>query len=196
MSEALAAQDGPGRGDRGGRWRIAVWAFAAVLLLLPALAMQLTDEVNWDGADFIVWGIMLATAAGVYELGARLSRSTAYRAAVGVAAVAGFLLVWINLAVGLIGNEDNPANLMYAGVLAIGVIGALLARFRPAGMARVLLTMAIAHALVGVIALVAALDTRMVVLLANAFFAVAWLVSAALFRAAAQAQPAVDTAAR
>lgn len=194
MSEALAAQDGPGRGDRGGRWRSAAWAFAAVLLLLPALAMQFTDEVNWDGTDFIVWGIMLAAAAGTYELGARLSRSTAYRAAVGVAAVAGFLLVWINLAVGFIGDEDNPANLMYAGVLGVGVIGALVARFRPAGMARALVATAIAHALVGVVAQVAALDTRMVVLLANAFFVVVWLVSAALFNAAARAQPAVDAA--
>lgn len=194
MSEALAGQDAPGRGDRGGRWRTVVWAVAAVLLLLPALAMQLTDEMAWDETDFIVWGGMLAAAAGTCELGARLSRSTAYRAAVGVAAVAGFLLVWINLAVGLIGNEDNPANLMYAGVLGIGAVGALLARFRPAGMARALVAMATAHALVGVIALVAALDIRMVVLLANAFFAGVWLVSAALFRAAARAHAAVDAA--
>jgi hypothetical protein len=179
---------------RGGRWRTAVWAFAAFLLLLPALAMQLTAEVNWDETDFIVWGTMLAIAAGTYELAARLSRNTAYRAAVGVAVVAGFVLVWINLAVGFIGNEDNPANLMYAGVLGIGAVGALLARFRPAGMARALVATAIAHASVGVIALVAVLDTRMVVLLMNAFFSVVWLLSAALFRAAAQAQPPADAA--
>ncbi len=51
----------------------------------------------------------------------------AYRFAVGVALAAAFLLVWMNLAVGLIGSEDNPANLMYFGVLAVGFIGAIIA---------------------------------------------------------------------
>ena len=79
---------------------------------------------------------LLAAACGTYELGARMSRNTAYRAAVGLATVAGFLLVWINLAVGIIGDEGNPANLMFGGVLVVGVIGALVARFRAPGMAR------------------------------------------------------------
>ena len=64
------------------------------------------------------------------------------------------LLIWINLAVGLIGSENNPANLLYVGVLAIGFIGALLARFQPLGMARALVAMAIAQALVPLIALI------------------------------------------
>lgn len=96
----MARADGQAaQGRRGGQWRTAVWAVAGFLLLLPALAMQVTGEVSWDETDFIVWGVMLAIAAGTYELAARLSRNTAYRAAVGVAVVAGFLLVWVNLAV-------------------------------------------------------------------------------------------------
>src|SRR5688572_8042949 len=59
-----------------------------------------------------------------------------YRFAVGVALAAALFLVWMNLAVGLIGTEDNPANLLYGGVLAVGIIGAIIARFRPHGMAR------------------------------------------------------------
>jgi hypothetical protein len=31
------------------------------------------------------------------------------------------------------GSEDNPANLMYGGVLTVGIFGALLARFQPEG---------------------------------------------------------------
>lgn len=116
----MAGQVENGRRRRGYRWRIAVWGTAAFLLLLPLVAMQLTDEVTWDESDFIVIGAMLAVACGTYELAARMTGSSAYRAAVGVAVAAGFILVWLNLAVGIIGTEDNPANLMHGGVLAVG----------------------------------------------------------------------------
>ena len=36
--------------------------------------------------------------------------------------MAAFLLIWINLAVGIIGSEDNPANLMYGAVLLLGLV--------------------------------------------------------------------------
>lgn len=42
----------------------------------------------------------------------------------------------MNGAVGIVGSEDNPANLMYGGVLAVGIVGAVIARFRAEGMAR------------------------------------------------------------
>jgi hypothetical protein len=45
--------------------------------------------------------------------------------------VAAFILIWMNLAVGIIGSEDNPANLMYGGVLAVAIVGAFMVRFRP-----------------------------------------------------------------
>ena len=127
------------RGSRSGsRWRIARWGGAALLLLLPLLAMQFSDEMKWDETDFIVLGAMLTAACGAYELGAWLSRNAAYRAAVGVAVAAAFLLIWLNLAVGIIGSEDNPANLMYAGVLAVALAGAIVARGESSGMARAL----------------------------------------------------------
>ena len=93
--------------------------------------------------------------SSMYELAARKTGNIAYRAAVGVALAAALLLVWINLAVGIIGNEDNPANLMYIGVLAVGTIGAIIARFQPHGMARALFATALAQGLVVVIALIA-----------------------------------------
>ena len=64
------------------------------------------------------------------------------------------MLLWINGAVGLIGSEDNPANLMYGGVLAVGVIGAVIARLEPLGMARALFATALAQFLVPVVALI------------------------------------------
>jgi len=166
----------------------------AFILLLPLLAMQLTDEVVWDLADFAVAGVLLFGAGLTYELIARKAGHIAHRAAVGVAVSAALLLVWINLAVGIIGNEGNPANLMYIGVLAVGIIGALIARFQPHGMARALFATALAQMLVAVIALAARLGTSgpvwpRDVLIATGFFATLWLGSALLFRRASASGP-------
>ncbi len=80
--------------------------------------------------------------------------NTAYRFAVGLALAAAFLIVWLNAAAGLIGIEDDdPANLLYVGVLAIGFIGAIITRLQPRGLARALFATALAQALVGAIAL-------------------------------------------
>ena len=166
----------------------------AFILLLPLLAMQLTDEVVWDLADFAVAGVLLFGAGLTYELIARKAGPIAHRAAVGVAVAAALLLVWINLAVGIIGNEGNPANLMYIGVLVVGIIGALIARFQPHGMARALFATALAQMLVAVIALAARLGTSgpvwpRDVLIATGFFATLWLGSALLFRRASASDP-------
>jgi hypothetical protein len=81
----------------------------------------------------------------------------AYRFAVGIALAAAILLVWLSLGVGIIGGDGDPANLMYFGVLAVGIVGALIARFRPRGMARALFATALAQASVVAIALIAGL---------------------------------------
>jgi hypothetical protein len=184
------AESGGGGGGRTSRWRIAIWGVAAFLLLLPAVAMQFTDEVNWDETDFAVFGTMLAIAAGTYELAARMTRNSAYRAATGVALAAAFILIWMNLAVGIIGSEDNPANLMYGGVLAVGIIGAVIARARADGMARTLLAAALAQAVIAVIAIAAGLGRPasgpLELLALNGFFIAPWLLSAWLFRKAAR----------
>ncbi|WP_437729609.1 hypothetical protein [Sorangium sp. So ce861] len=174
-----------GGGRRGNPWRIAVWGLAALVLLMPLIAMQFTEEVAWDLADFVIFGAMLVGACGTYELAARVTGNHAYRAAVGVALAAAFILVWMNLAVGIIGNEENPANLMYGGVLAVGIIGAAIARFRPHGMERALIATAVAQALVAVIALIAGLGYTLIL---TGFFVALWLTSARLFRKAALEQ--------
>jgi hypothetical protein len=188
--KAMAVNTENGDGRRWRFWRIVPWVIAALIFLLPLVAMQFTDEMAWDETDFIVLGAMLFGACGVYELAARMTGNIAYRAAVGVAVVAAFILIWMNLAVGIIGSEDNPANLMYGGVLAIGIIGGLIVRFRPRGMARVLAATAFAQAFVGVVALVAGLGSTganwpRVIIVLTGFFAALWLVSAWLFRRAA-----------
>ncbi len=118
---------------------------------------------------------------------------TAYRFAVGVALATAFILVWVAGAVGIIGADGDPADLMYVGVLAVGIIGALIARFQPHGMARALVATALAQALVAVIALAAgmvpAYNSAYEILGLNGFFVALWIGSARLFRSAAEEQP-------
>jgi hypothetical protein len=153
-------------------------------MLMPLVAMKFTDEVNWDGSDFAVFGAMLAVAGGTYELAVRMTENSAYRAAVGVAVAAAFLLVWMNLAVGIIGTEDNPLNLMYGGVLAVAIIGAVIARLQPDGMARALVATALTQALAALVAQIAGHFTWIL----TAFYVALWLTSAWLFRKAAREQ--------
>lgn len=169
-----------------GQWRFAVWGTAGALLLLPLAAMELgAPGVHWTGSDFAVMGALLAAACGMWEVGCRMSRDRAYRSAVAIATVTGFALVWVNLAVGFIGETGDPANLMFAAVLAIGLVGAVIARFRAGGMARTMTAMAIAQALAGVVAL-ALHRVGPVETIASGAFVASWLASAAVFRHAAR----------
>jgi hypothetical protein len=101
------------------------------------------------------------------------------------------LLVWINGAVGIIGNEDNPANLMFIGIVAVALAGSVLARFEARGMA---LAMLVAFALTAAIAVAAlalgwgAGDPPGAVGLAMLIggFALMWGLSSALFAKAAR----------
>lgn len=163
----------------------------ALLLLLPWVAMRFTAEVAWDRADFLVAWALLFGAGLAYQLATRRTTDRAYRAAAGLALATAFLLVWANLAVGLIGAEDNPANLLYAGVLAVGFVGAGLARFQPRGMARALRATALAQLLVPVVALLirpTGLTPGVWKEIAlNAGFALLFFASAWLFQRAARA---------
>jgi hypothetical protein len=115
-----------------------------------------------------------------------------YRLAVGVALAAALILVWLRLGVGITGADGDPANMMYFGVLAVGIIGAIVARFRPHGMARALFATALAQALVAVIALIFGLglpwSPPAEILILNGFFVALFVGSALLFRYAAREQ--------
>ena len=94
---------------------------------------------------------------------------------------AGLFLIWANLAVGMIGDEGNPANLMYVLVLAVALIGVSVARFEPRDASIAMFATAAAQLVVVVIALVAGLNPE---LRADAFFIAAWIASGLLFRQA------------
>jgi hypothetical protein len=160
----------------------------ALLLLIPLMAKLFLADMAWSLGDFVAAGILLFGSGLTFALIARMGDSTAYRVGVGVAVAAGLLLIWGNLAVGFIGSEDNPANLLYGGVLIIGFVGALVARFRPRGMARAMFATALAQFLVPFIAAVIwrpEVNLGMVqVIMLNTVFAALWVGSALLFRRA------------
>ena len=83
-----------------------------------------------------------------------MQNHTAYRLALGLAFTAALLIVWLNVAAGMIGIEDDdPANLLYVAVLAVGFVGAIVARFQPVGLARAAFVTAGALAVVAAVAL-------------------------------------------
>jgi hypothetical protein len=172
-------------------WRMGMWGGIVALLLQPAIAMRFTDEVDWTTSDFIFAGVFLSGAALLVELVMRRSRNNAYRAGVCVAVVASLLLVWITGAVGIIGSEAHPANLLYGLVLAVVPVGAVAARFRSGGMAWALAGAAGVQALIGVAALIARWGAPLplwwqAITFCTGFFVLMWSVSALLFRQASR----------
>jgi len=172
----------------------------ACILTVPLIAMQVTNEVRWSPFDFLVAGALLIGTGLAFEFLASRADSSAYRLAAGVTLGTVLMLVWANLAVGIIGDEGNPANLMYYGVLGVGILGAIIARLQPRGMARALFATAIAQALVAGIALSLGLGApangRMEILAPNGFFVALFVLSAWLFQRAEQKQASAGTVPR
>ena len=191
-NKAMTNEAGIGREAREFPWRLIGWGAAASILLLPLVAMQFTNEVNWTPGDFIFAGVLIGAVGGIFELTVRASPNRAYRAGVAAALAAAFLIVWSNAAVGIIGSEDNRYNLLFGGVILIALVGALVLRFRPGGMALVMAAAATAQAGTGLGGLSS--DPRGAVL--SIGFAGLWLLAAALFAKSARDRVAASDARR
>lgn len=72
-----------------------------VLLLVPLVAMQFTDEINWGWEDFATAGILLLGAGLTYEFTVRQLRDVTLRYTVAVLVALVFVLIWVQLAVGI-----------------------------------------------------------------------------------------------
>ena len=163
------------------------------LLLVPLSAMHLTDEVAWSPVDFAVAGLLLFSTGLTYQFVSRKRNTIAYRIAVGVALAVALFLVWVNLAVGgIIGEHGSSANLVYLGILAVGIGGAVIVHFQSQGMARALFATALAHALVTVVLLVCDGFSHSVIV--NGFFVAAWVGSGLLFHWASREDAGADPA--
>ncbi len=81
---------------------VMVWGAVVLVLLLPLIAMQFTEEVSWDFMDFVVAGALLSFAAMTFEMASRKFVDSKSRWVVGIAILALLLIVWVQLAVGIV----------------------------------------------------------------------------------------------
>ena len=118
----------------------------------------------------------------------------AYLIGAGVALAAGFIEVWMNLAVGIVGNEDNPVNQGFYLIVAAAAACAFTARWRADGLARAMLAVAGLQALLGLAVATAPATARIEpmgaagVLILTGGFTALWLIAAASFHTGARQQ--------
>jgi hypothetical protein len=81
---------------------IAFIGLATVLLLtIPLIAMQFTEEVDWKLNDFVIMGALLFGTGLTYEL---VARKTKRRGLLALVLAGIFFLIWAELAVGVFGT--------------------------------------------------------------------------------------------
>src|SRR5262245_57601433 len=193
-----ASVDADGGGRRRSLWKSPALV-ATVFALMLFLASRVVEGWHWHPGAFFVVGGLVFCIGFTYELVTRKRDALAYRAAVGVAFAAGFLLMWGNF---VQMADVNPAAAMYFGVPIVGIIGAAAARLRPNGMARALFVTALAQALVLAAVLIMLISRNPQVtswtppelrgFAGNACFAMLFVGSALLFRKAAQGESEPD----
>lgn len=81
-----------------------ILATVAALLLIPYVAMQFTDEVDWDVSDFIIMGVLLLGTGLGCELVMRKVPRVRDRLLICASVLLTFVLIWAELAVGVFGT--------------------------------------------------------------------------------------------
>ncbi len=76
----------------------------AFILLIPLIAMQFTDEVNWTLLDFVVMGILLLGTGLISELVLRNIKKFEHRFFFIAGILVALFLIWAELAVGIFGS--------------------------------------------------------------------------------------------
>ncbi|GLR48542.1 hypothetical protein [Sphingomonas astaxanthinifaciens] len=157
--------------------RLMLWGVLAGLLSLPAIL-----GFPWTASDFVLMALMLGALGGGIEYLFARSANPFARAGSAMLVIVCFLTIWVNLAVGMIGSEDNPYNLLFMGLVPAAIAGAVLVRFRPAGLAWIALGCGLVQAALALEGMAA--DPRGGRL--SLLFVVFWLIAAGLFRAGAR----------
>jgi len=126
--------------------RVALGALA--VWMVPFVASQFVEDWHWGVGAFVRVYVLFFATGMVIALIARRMGVWSYKAGVGLALVAGFALAWSNMV--HVADSGNPANLWYYSVLAVGAVGAGLARLDARGLALTLFVMAATLALIAV----------------------------------------------
>ena len=118
------------------------------LLMVPLVASRIVEGWHWNAGGFVFVYVLFFATGMAYALIARRIGARSYKAGVGVALVAGFALGWSNMV--QVADSGHPENLVYYGVLGVGIVGACLARLQARGLALTLFAMAATLALIAV----------------------------------------------
>jgi hypothetical protein len=120
--------------------RVALVALA--LLLVPLLASRVVEGWNWPPRAFALTYVLFFGTGMAFALITRNAKVWTYKAGVGLALAAAFVLGWATMV--HLSETENLLNLVYFGVLALGATGAAWSRLEPRGLARALYAMAAA----------------------------------------------------
>ena len=153
--------------------------FPHPLAQAPLIGMQLTNEVNWSPGDFLFAALMLGLVGTTLELVVRTRAQWSYRIAAIIAVGTCFVTVWGNLAGGLVGSEDNLANLYFFVPPIVAILASALARFRARGMTFAMAIAAGTQLIAGFV--VGSGGDTIEVWVVTGVFTLAWLVAAYLF---------------
>lgn len=83
---------------------ILIFSIVVLVLAIPFVAMQITNEVNWDLPDFILMGLLLFGTGITYDLVIRKIKNSKLRIITCVILLVVLLLIWAELAVGIFGT--------------------------------------------------------------------------------------------
>lgn len=83
---------------------IGIVLIVAFILLLPLIAMQFTEEVDWSSSDFLIMGVLLLGTGLLCELVMRNVKKMDYRIGLVAVILLAFFLIWAELAVGIFGT--------------------------------------------------------------------------------------------
>ena len=82
-----------------------IFLVIGILLIIPLLIMQISDEVSWKVGDFLIMGVLLTGTGLLCEYILQKVPKVKHRVLLCVVVIGGFLLVWAELAVGIL---DTP----------------------------------------------------------------------------------------
>jgi hypothetical protein len=136
------------RRNQLGKTMLRVALVALGLLMVPLVASRLVPGWNWNTGGFLFVYLLFFATGMAYALIARKMGAWTYKVGVGVALVAGFALGWSTMV--QTADSGHPERLWYLSVLAVGFIGACLARLKAPGLALTLFAMAATLALIAV----------------------------------------------
>lgn len=81
-----------------------IYLIALSLLIIPALGMQFSNEVNWSFSDFLIAGIILFIAASMVNIILTFIHTKFWKIILLIVSFLIIAIIWAELAVGIFGS--------------------------------------------------------------------------------------------